>query len=217
MMKTPQNRDSARRCAADRSTPTGGPRAQPSPRGMTAPRARPARRCAHAWGAVQVNTIIEEDLTQVVAHVAGNAGPAGSSVRPPLQPAGRVEAPGAHRARPLNRRTRRFKGPTPPAIPTSLPLPALASAGSAHPWTAWSVQLAPRGTRWPHCRAATTPCSMSSALPPTTSSRRRTACLRSSGIPIRTRTSRNAVVRRLIPILSPGSISISGSGAGSGQ
>ena len=25
--KTPQNRDSARRCAADRSTPTGGPRA----------------------------------------------------------------------------------------------------------------------------------------------------------------------------------------------
>ena len=27
MMKTPQNRDSARRCAADRSTPTGGPHA----------------------------------------------------------------------------------------------------------------------------------------------------------------------------------------------
>ena len=28
------------------------------PRGMTAPRARPARRCAYAWGAVHVDTII---------------------------------------------------------------------------------------------------------------------------------------------------------------
>ena len=52
MMKTPQNRDSARRCAADRGTPTGGPHAAIPPRGMTAPRARPARRCAYAWGAV---------------------------------------------------------------------------------------------------------------------------------------------------------------------
>ena len=37
MMKTPpRNRDSARRCAADRSTPTGGPHAANPPRGMTA-------------------------------------------------------------------------------------------------------------------------------------------------------------------------------------
>ena len=38
------------------------------PRGMTAPRARPARRCAHEWGAVHVDTMTEIDLTQEVAH-----------------------------------------------------------------------------------------------------------------------------------------------------
>ena len=30
--------------------------------------AKPARRCAHAWGAVHVDTIIEEVHTQVVVH-----------------------------------------------------------------------------------------------------------------------------------------------------
>ena len=39
------------------------------PRGMTAPRARPARRCAYAWGAGHVDTMTELELAQVVAHV----------------------------------------------------------------------------------------------------------------------------------------------------
>ena len=46
-----------------------------------------------------VGTMIEKVVrhTQEVVH---------SPSRPPLQPAGRMEAPGAHRARPVNRRTR---------------------------------------------------------------------------------------------------------------
>ena len=53
------NWDSTRWCAAHRpqhtSTPTGGPRAA-TPQGLTAPRARPAQRCAYVWGAVHVGT-----------------------------------------------------------------------------------------------------------------------------------------------------------------
>ena len=75
MMKTPQNRDSARRCAADRSTPTGGPRAAIPPPGMTAPRARPVRDGVRMRGAPfsrwhtmieKVHTLTQEVLTYLL-------------------------------------------------------------------------------------------------------------------------------------------------------
>ena len=62
MMKTPQSPGLGppvrrRPQHAHRRTSRSHP-----PRGMTATRARPARRCAHAWGAVHVDTITEKIL-----------------------------------------------------------------------------------------------------------------------------------------------------------
>ena len=93
MMKTPRsqtgNRNSTRRCAADRSTPTGGPRAA-TPQGLTALRTPDRRNGVRVWGAVHVGTKSRESCPSGSSRAPAYAGPR-SRLLPHTPAAGRAE------------------------------------------------------------------------------------------------------------------------------